>query len=156
MSVNSAVKKTGDSVTGRFTIKNLPGVTLEDFAKPAYAVAGLADLAVEQVKEAPAAYAAEVKKAQGRLADVPGVVRTLPATVQSRVGQATDSASELYGSLAKRGRSLVTRIRRQPATQTAVAEGKAAVKKAEAATNAAKRSAMAGEKAVEGAAKKIG
>ncbi len=154
MSISSDVKKTGDSITGRFTIKNLPNVTL--LTKPAYAVAGLADLAVEQVKEAPATYAAEVKKAQERLADVPGVVRTLPATVQTRVGQATETAGDLYGSLATRGRGLVTRIRRQPATQTAVAEGKAAVKKAEAATSAAKRSAKAAEKAVENAASTIG
>lgn len=143
MTVTSDVTKTGDTVTGRFTIKNLP--TLEDVKKPAYAFAGLADLAIEQVKEAPAAYAAEVKKVQARVADAPSVVKTLPAKVEV-----------LYAELAVRGQRLVTSIRRQPATEAALAEGREAVKKVEAAATAAKKSAKASEKAVEGAAKKIG
>ncbi|MDT7537924.1 MAG: hypothetical protein QOI82_1509, partial [Actinomycetota bacterium] len=51
---------------------------------------------------------------------------------------------------------LVKAIRRQPATEAAIAEGKEAVRKAEAAATAAKKSAKAGEKAVEDAAAKIG
>ncbi|HEU0104126.1 MAG TPA: hypothetical protein VFR07_17565 [Mycobacteriales bacterium] len=150
MTITSDVTTTGDTVTGRFTIKNLP--TLDEVKKPAFAFAGLADLAIEQVKDAPAAYVAEVRKAQERLAEVPAVVRTLP----TRVTQATEQAGDLYAALAVRGQRLVTQIRRQPATEAAIDEGKEAVKKAEAAAVAAKNSIKAGEKAVSGAANKIG
>ena len=98
-----------------------------------------------------------------RLAEVPAVVRTLPAQVkdlrgevETRVATAQEQADDLYAQLAVRGERLVTAIRRQPATEAAIAEGKEAVKKAEAATTAAKKSAKAGEKAVEDAAKKLG
>ena len=162
MTVTTDVTKTGDTVTGRFSI-NVPTVTLEDVKKPAFAFAGLADLAIEQVKDAPAAYVAEVKKAQERLAEVPSVVKTIPAQVKdlraeakSRVEKATEQAGDLYAQLAVRGQRLVTQIRRQPATEAAIAEGKEAVKKVEAAAVAAKKSARAGEKAVSGAASKIG
>ena len=60
------------------------------------------------------------------------------------------------GALALRGERLVTQIRRQPATEAAIAEGKEAVKKAEAAAIAARKSVKAGEKAVEDAAAKLG
>ena len=154
------------AVQGRFafavpTLEDL--AVLDDLRKPAFAVAGLADLAIAQVKEVPAAYAAEVRKASERLADVPNVVRTLPAQVkdlraevETRVAKAQETATDLYAQLAVRGERLVTQIRRQPATEAAIAEGKEAVKKVEQATTAARKSARAGEKAVEDAAKKIG
>ena len=163
MTVTTDVTTTDDAVYARFGIKHLPTVSLGEVTKPAFAVAGLADLAIEQVKEAPAAYVAQVTKAQERLAEVPGVVKTLPAQVkdlrsevETRVAKAQEQADALYAQLAVRGERLVTAIRRQPATEAAIAEGKEAVKKAEAATTAAKKSAKAGEQAVEDAAKKLG
>ena len=163
MSVTTDVKKTGDTLTGRFTIKNLPTVSLDEVKKPAFAVAGLADLVIEQVKDVPADVQAQVTTAQARLAEVPNVVKTLPTQVkelrgevETRVAKAAEQAGELYASLAVRGERLVTAIRRQPATEAAIAEGKEAVKKAEAAATAARKSVKAGEKAVEDAAAKIG
>ena len=105
-----------------------------DLTKPAFAVAGLADLALEQVKDAPAA------------------VKTLPA----RVAQATEQAGDLYTALALRGQRLVTQIRHQPATEAAIDEGREAVRKAEAAAVAARNSVRAGEKAVVQAAETLG
>ncbi len=131
--------------------------------KPLFAFVGVADLALEQAKDVPALYVAEVKKAQTRLAEVPAQVMTLPAQVKSlrdevgtRVEKVTEKATEVYSQLTVRGERLVTQIRRQPATEAAIAEGKEAVRKAEAAAIAAKNSAKAGEKAVEQAAAKIG
>ncbi len=163
---------------------NLSIVPLAEAKKPAFAVAGLADLWIEQVKDAPAAYVAEVRRAQERLAEVPSVVKALPAQaralpaqaralpaqaralpaqakalrgeVETRVAKATDEASEFYAALAIRGERLVTQIRRQPATEAALAEGKEAVRKAEAAAVAARNSVRAGEKAVTDAAAKLG
>jgi hypothetical protein len=163
------VTKTGDTVTasGRFTVKNLPTLDLDEARKPLFAVVGVADYAIEQVRtvsaELPTRYAAEAQKAQEKLAEVPTVVKTLPEQVQTfrneletRVAKATEQANDFYAQLAVRGERLVTSIRRQPATEAAIAEGKEAVRKAEAAANAAKKSAKAGEKAVEDAATKVG
>jgi len=163
MTVTSDVTKNGDTVTGRFTIKNLPTVSIDEVRKPLFAAVGVADLALEQVKDVPAELTAESKKVQARLADVPNVVKTLPAQVQdlrgeleTRLGKATETATDLYAKLAVRGERLVTSIRRQPATEAAIAEGKEAVKKAEQSAVAARKSAKAGEKAVEDAAGKLG
>jgi len=72
------------------------------------------------------------------------------------VEKANKKATDFYAQLTVRGERLVTSIRRQPSTQATIAEGKAAVRKAEAAANSAKRSVKAGEKAVEQAADKLG
>ena len=157
------VDKTGSTVTGRFTIKNLPTFDVAEASKPLYAFIGVADLAIEQAKDAPALYVAEVKKAQTRLSEVPAQVKTLPAQVknlrdevETRVEKATEKATEVYTQLTVRGERLVTQIRRQPATEAAIAEGKQAVRRAEAAAAAAKKSVKAVEQAVEDAAAKIG
>ncbi len=150
------VNKTGNTVTGRFTIKNLPSFDVTDATKPLFAVVGVADLAIEQAKEVPADVTARVNKVQARLSEVPAAVQALPAQVKTLSVDLTDKATDLYTQLTVRGERLVTQIRRQPATQAAIAEGKEAVRKAEAAATAAKKSAKAGEKAVEDAAAKIG
>jgi hypothetical protein len=159
------VTKTGRGVTatGRFTVKNLPTIDLDEARKPLFAVVGVADLALAQAKEVPGLYAAEAKKVQARVADVPAQVKGIPAQaktlrseVETRVSTATGKAVSLYAELAVRGERLVTAIRRQPATEAAIAEGKEAVRRAEGAATAARKSANAGEKAVEDAADKLG
>ena len=54
MSITSDVTKTGDTVTGRFTLKNLPTFDVAEAAKPLYAYVGVLDLALEQAKVVPA------------------------------------------------------------------------------------------------------
>ena len=145
-----------DKISGRFTVKNLPSFELGEATKPLFAVVGVADLALEQVKEAPALYVAEVKKAQGRLSELPAQVKSLRNDVETRVEKTTEKATDFYAKLAVRGERLVTQIRRQPATEAAIAEGKEAVRKAAAATTAAKKSVKAAEKSVEDVATKLG
>ena len=160
MTVTTDVKKTGNTVTGRFTLKNLPTFDAAQAKKPLFAYVGVADLAIERAKEIPAELTEvtnkAAKKAQSLVADVPAQVTALPVTVRTNVEKATERATDLYTKLTIRGERLVGQIRRQPATEAAIAEGKEAVRKAEAAANAAKRSLKAGEKAVEDAAAKIG
>ena len=160
MSVTTNVNKTGNTVTGRFTLKNLPTFDAAEAKKPLLAYVGVADLAIERAKEIPAeltvATTNVTKKAQALLADVPAQVTALPVTVRANVEKATERATDFYTKLTIRGERLVGQIRRQPATEAAIAEGKEAVKKAEAAATAARKSVKAGEKAVEGAAAKIG
>lgn len=161
--VTADVDKTGNKVTGRFTVKNLPSFDVSEASKPLFAVVGVADYALEQVKDVPALYVAEAKKVQDRIAEVPAQVKTFPSQVkslrsdvESHVEKVSEKANDFYAKLAVRGERLVTQIRRQPATEAAIAEGKAAVKKAEAAATAAKKSVKAGEQAVEDAAAKVG
>jgi hypothetical protein len=160
MTVTTDVKKTGNTVTGRFTLKNLPTFDADYAKKPLFAYVGVADLAIERAKEIPAeltvATTNVTKKAQSLLAEVPSQFSGLPVTVRTNVEKATERATDLYTKLTIRGERLVGQIRRQPATEAAIAEGKEAVKKAEAASTAAKKSFKAGEKAVEDAAAKIG
>ena len=150
------VDKTGNKLSGRFTVKNLPTFDVAEATKPLFAVVGVADLAIEQVKDVPALYVAEAKKVSTRISEVPAQVKELPAQVKTLSTEVSEKATDLYAKLAVRGERLVTQIRRQPSTESAIAEGKQAVKKAEAAATAAKKSVKAGEKAVEDAASKIG
>ena len=156
MTVTTDVKKTGNTVTGKFTLKNLPTLDADYAKKPLFAYVGVADLAIERAKEIPAqltvATTDVTKKAQALLADLPA----LPVTFRSNVEKATEKAGDVYAKLTVRGERLVKAIRRQPATEAAIAEGKEAVRKAEAAATAARKSVKAGEKAVEDAAAKIG
>ncbi len=162
-SVTADIDATGDTVSGRFTLKNLPTFDVAEAKKPLYAYVGALDLALEQAKDVPAEVSSSVTRVSARLADIPAQVRSLPASVKSlrgdvetRVEKVTERATDLYTQLSVRGERLITSIRRQPATEAAVEEGKEAVRKAEAAAVAAKKSVKAGEKAVEGAAAKIG
>ena len=139
-----------------FDSTKLPTIDLTEAKKPLFAALGVADLALAQVKEVPADLSAEAKRVQTVVEGLPTQVKDLRATAEAKLSAAQTAATDFYAKLAVRGERLVTQIRRQPATEAAIAEGKEAVKKAEAATVAAKKSVKAGEKAVEGAAAKIG
>ena len=134
MSVITNVKKTGTTVTG---LISLPGFDASEVKKPLFAVVGVADLAFEQIKDVPADVTAEAKRVQGLIAEagktVPAQLLTLPtqaknlrSTVETKVSVATDKATDFYAKLAVRGEKLVGQVRRQPSTQAAVAEAKAA------------------------------
>lgn len=150
MSVTTDVTTSGEqatvTATGRFS---LPTFDKAEAVKPLFAAVGVADLALEQAKDVPADVTAAVKALPTQLQAVRGGLET-------RVSTAAEKAGDFYSALTVRGQRLVTQIRRQPATEAAVAEGKEAVRKAEAAAKAARKSAKAGEKAVEGAVDKVG
>jgi DNA repair exonuclease SbcCD ATPase subunit len=152
-------------------------IDLDEAKKPAFAAVGVVDLGVEQVKDLPAeakklqakleaarvARTEQLKTVPAQLKTVPAQLKTIPAQVkglrtevETRVAKAQTEATAYYAKLATRGEKLVGQIRRQPATEAAIAEGKAAVKKAEAAATSAKKSVKATEKAAEGAAAKLG
>ena len=162
-SVTADLEATGNTVRGRFTLKNLPTFDVSEAKKPLYAYVGALDLALEQAKDVPADVSSSVTRVSARLADIPAQVRSLPASVKglrgdvaARVDEVTERATDLYTELSLRGERLITSIRRQPATEAAVEEGKEAVRKAEAAAVAAKKSVKAGGKAVGSAAGKLG
>jgi hypothetical protein len=135
----------GTTVSGRFTLKNLPTLSVTEAAKPLYAYVGVLDLALEQAKDVPAQVRA-----------IPAQVKGLRGDVAARVDEVTGKATEVYSQLTVRGERFVTALRRQPATQVAVAEGKEAVKKAEQSASAARTSAKAGAQAAKDAAEQLG
>ena len=147
---------------------------LDEAKKPAFAVAGVVDLYVEQVKELPATakkfqadLAAKLEAARtertAKLKAVPAQVKELPADAKKWQAELTAKATKAqadvtayYEKLAVRGEKLVAQIRKQPTTTATIAEGKAAVKKAEASATAAKKATKTAVKATEDAAEKLG
>jgi hypothetical protein len=113
-------------------------IDLDEAKKPAFAAVGVVDFYVEQVKDLPA----EAKKLQAKLEaarvarteqlkTVPAQLKTLPtqvkdlrSEVETRVAKAQTEATAYYAKLAARGEKLVSQIRRQPATEAAIAEGR--------------------------------
>lgn len=143
--VDVDVDKAGTTTSGRFTLKHLPTFDVPSAAKPLYAYVGALDLALEQATSVPA-----------QVRTLPAQVRTLRGDVAARVDEVTEKATDVYSQLTVRGERLVTAIRRSPATEVAVVEGKEAVKRAEQSATAARTAARAGVKAVEDAATTLG
>lgn len=114
--------------------------------KPFYALAGVGDLAVENIKELPTQVVAKATS----------LVTELPSKVRDLSGDLTRNATENYGELVERGQKLVSSIRRSSATQQAEAQIKVARSQAKAATTSATKAVKATAKAVDNAAEKIG
>ena len=87
--VDVDVDKAGSSVSGRFTLKNLPTLDVAEAAKPLYAYVGALDLALERAKEVPAQVRA-----------IPAQAKGLRSDVETRVEQVTDSEIEERKALA--------------------------------------------------------
>ncbi|MGH3472341.1 MAG: hypothetical protein ACRDPG_09900 [Nocardioidaceae bacterium] len=141
--------------------------TREDLEKslvdptPLYAVVGAGDLAAERLRalvgelnaraaklDAVALREQARAKLSGRLEDVqadvqsaPEQVRDLPLKAQVLVGEAFANAVSTYGVLAGRGKTLVTRVRDQQASQDLEKQLAATVSRIKAATTTARRSA---------------
>jgi hypothetical protein len=135
---------------------------LAEVRKPLLASVGVAELAVEKLREIPG-YAGEVKKITGlvngiqtQVREFPtaarGTVRALPTQVQSGLTELSEKAKVLYGDLADRGEKRVAVIRRSPATKEAVARTKTAVSQTRAARTSTRRAADAVGKAAANAA----
>jgi hypothetical protein len=112
--------------------------------KPLYALAGMGDLAVENIKEIPT-----------QVAKATAMVTELPAKVMG-LREITRNVGENYGELVERGQKLVTSIRRSSATQQAEAQIKVARSQAKAATTSATKAVKATAKAVDKASEKVG
>ncbi len=78
-----------------------------------------------------------------RVAELQAAQKALPARVQKLVDENVTQATEAYEDLAKRGESLVGRIRRQQSTQEAVKAAKTTVSKAKTTKTQAAKTAKA-------------
>ena len=110
--------------------------------KPFYAVVGAGDLAVEKTKDLPG--------------DVVAKATTVVPRTTAMVVELPGKLGAVYGDLVERGQKLFGSIRRQPATQVAVAQVKTARSQAKGAATSATKAARATIKAVDDAAEKIG
>jgi heparin binding hemagglutinin HbhA len=164
--------------------------------RPVYAVVGAGDLAVEKLREVSrevhvpktdvktvrdqlqSQVESQVKNVQAQAKTAQAQVRTAPAKTQAAVTEALNEAlaqaNTVYDDLAARGKSLVTRIRRQQATQdleaavdntvsqakatktTAKKAAKSTRTRAKATTTSARKTADAAGRAVQDAADKVG
>ena len=144
------------TTTDRPTQKEMHMPVIEDLRKtvdttPFYAVVGATDLAVEKVRDA----RVRALKTRDEI-----VTDLAPATVQARATKVADQVKEIpavainqtmvvggkvaegYDELAARGKNLVTRIRRQKATQDFVAQAETTVAQAKGAVTSARRAAL--------------
>jgi heparin binding hemagglutinin HbhA len=110
--------------------------TLSD-PTPLYAVVGIADVAAATIRSARA---------------TPGQVKTLPSRAQALIDDAVSGALSTYSGLAGRGKTLVTRVRKQEATSELHDRAKATTAKVKAASTTAKKSAAATKTASKSAA----
>lgn len=137
-----------------------------------YAGAGVADLAVETVREYVAKgqtrfagvqkdvagfdYSPQAlrKEAKARRAAAEARVAGLRKEATTRVNENADTATDAYGDLVKRGESLVSRIRRQEATKATTRSAKTTSSKAKTTSTQAKKTAKKSSAAAKRTAKK--
>lgn len=135
------------------TIDKRKNYTVHD-GSPLYAVAGAVDVAVATLRQVPS----RVSVLQGRVVSLPQDVVTLrtevPARLKALVDQAQDTVSEAsedvteqYVELSVRGKDLVSRIRRQAATERLEDQAGTTVRQAKAARTTARKSAESTKRA---------
>lgn len=122
--------------------------------KPLYAGVGVADLAIEAVRE----YAAELQKmltdvrVEVTNLDLPSEAKTFPTKAQKYVDENLSTVAGAYGDLVVRGEGLVRRIRSQESTKATVKSARTTSAKAKTtttqSTKAAKSTAKTTKKSV--------
>ncbi|GAB2694684.1 hypothetical protein [Thalassiella azotivora] len=111
-----------------------------------YAVVGITDLAVEQIREAQARAAAvraeiERVRVEAELKKLQGRVQTLPASAVSAGVEAAGKAEQAFDGLAERGRTLVSRIANQKSTKDLLAQSRSTISRGKAAVTTVRRGA---------------
>jgi heparin binding hemagglutinin HbhA len=146
-------------------------------ARGLYAGAGIADLAVEAVKE----YVADAQKRltevqksfadfdlndlskeaqarrtqiEKRVAELQDEAQKLPQLVQALVNENVETANETYDDLVKRGETVVRKFRNKPATKQTVANAKTTVAKAKTTRTQATKAAKSADVSVKAPSKR--
>jgi heparin binding hemagglutinin HbhA len=127
-------------------------------SKPFYVVAGAGDLAVKTLRESTdrlAALRIERKDIETTFTTLQTETKALPAKAQTvAVTLAADVAGKVgtgYDELLVRGRSVVTRIRRQKSSQDLKAQASTTVRRSKATVTTAKKSTAATKKTAKSA-----
>jgi heparin binding hemagglutinin HbhA len=147
----------------KFDIKTVQTEAQKSAQRVFHAGVGVTDFAVEVVRDYAAGTQKRVAEVRKNVAGfeprsfgtqafktVNGQVLAVPARVQKIVDINVSAATETYGDLVKRGKSLAGRIRRQQSTQDTVAAAETTVTKAKTtrtqATKAAKKTTTSAKK----------
>jgi heparin binding hemagglutinin HbhA len=127
-------------------------------SKPFYVVAGAGDLAVKTLRESTdklSTLRIERKDIETTIATLQNETKALPAKAQTvAVTLAADVAGKVgtgYDELVVRGRSVVTRIRRQKSTQDLKSQASTTVRRSKATVTTAKKSTAATKKTAKSA-----
>lgn len=100
----------------------------------------------------------EARDAQARFEDrideLQAEARALPGRIEDLVTEYVEELNEAYGELASRGRTLVTRIRRQQSTNDAVAHAETTVAKAKTGRTQTSKAAKSGTRTTKSSATK--
>ena len=121
-----------------------------DATRPFYAVVGVGDLAVEYARNT----ATDVQTRFSQVELEPKALRDQARTVVvARVDETVATATDAYGDLAARGKNLVSRVRRQQATQDTKAAAKTTKAKAKTTRTQTTKSATKSTDAAKSAAK---
>jgi hypothetical protein len=138
-------------------------VDLDRVRKPFYAYVGVADLAVEKLREIPSFYShgfstaqAQVNQARGSVKSLPDSVREQLETIPTQLQALPKKARGTYADLVKRGHKLVTSVRNNPNTKAALKQAKTARTQAKGAATSVRRAAGSAEKVAESTAAKVG
>jgi hypothetical protein len=138
-------RKTGNTVQAKGDVR----VTLPDARRGLYAYVGVADFAVEKIRSLPS-----------QVRELPQTLRTSLTDLQGKVGETYTDVSgkvtETCSDFASRGEKLVTSIRKDPATKSAVDQVKTAESQVKAARTSVRKAATKTEAAAEKSTDKIG
>jgi heparin binding hemagglutinin HbhA len=128
-------------------------------SKPFYVVAGAGDLAVKKLREMPAKLSTlrvDRKDIEGTIVTLQQETKALPAKAQTAavglVSDVADRADAVYGDLVSRGRSVVTRVRRQKASQDLSRSAATTVRRTKATGTSAKKATADTRSAARGTA----
>ncbi|MDQ3592327.1 MAG: hypothetical protein M3386_05430 [Actinomycetota bacterium] len=120
---------------------------------PLYAVLGAGDLVAERIRRTTVETDPR-HAAQQQLGALRAELRALPDRAQSAAHEALGQAASVYGDLAERGETLVTRVRNQQSTKDAAAAAKTTKSQAKATVTTARKESAQAAKATTTTAKK--
>jgi hypothetical protein len=145
-------KKTGNTVEAKGDVR----VVLPDARRGLYAYVGAADYAVEKIRALPSYQYQVVAEIRTQVKDLQSQVRELPQTLRTSLTDLQGKVTGTYSEFANRGEKLVTNIRKDPATTTAVDQAKTAKSQVKAARTSVRKAAVEAAEATDSASDKIG
>ena len=144
-------KKTGNTVEAKGDVK----LTLPDARRGLYAYVGVADYAVEKIRELPGLQDQLIAQVRG----LPQTLRTSLTGLQGKVNETyvdvSGKVTGTYSEFANRGEKVVSSIRKDPATTAAVDQAKTAKAQVKGARTSVRKAAVDAETAAEKASNKI-
>jgi hypothetical protein len=144
-------KKTGNTVEAKGDVK----LTLPDARRGLYAYVGVADYAVEKIRELPGLQGQLIAQVK----ELPQTLRMSLTGLQGKVNETyvdvSGKVTGTYSEFADRGEKLVSSIRKDPATTAAIDQAKAAKAQVKGARTSVRKAAVDAEAAAEKASDKI-